>query len=110
LDLGKKQCRSPKRTTALIFGLVLVGVFTAGFLIGYLPSHSIVRQVQEQTKRLEQRDAILEQSLRITELRGAAGLMRYRVNQNVVPILYGLVSLQTQTLVHIYDRFVWLAL
>jgi hypothetical protein len=85
-------------------------VFTAGFLIGYLPSHSIVRQVQEQTKRLEQRDAILEQSLRITELRGAAGLMRYRVNQNVVPILYGLVSLQTQTLVHIYDRFVWLAL
>jgi len=62
--------------------VILLAVFIGGFLIGYLPARSTIEGLKTQNSRLEQRNAVLEQSLKITELRGAVGLMSYRVNQN----------------------------
>jgi len=62
--------------------VILLAVLIGGFLIGYLPARSTIEGLKTQNSRLEQRNAVLEQSLKITELRGAVGLMSYRVNQN----------------------------
>ena len=62
--------------------VTLLAVLIGGFLIGYLPARSTIEGLKTQNSRLEQRNAVLEQSLKITELRGAVGLMSYRVNQN----------------------------
>ena len=62
--------------------VTLFAVLIGGFLLGYLPARSTIEGLKTQNSRLEQRNAVLEQSLKITELRGAVGLMSYRVNQN----------------------------
>ena len=65
-----------------IIAVILIAVLIGGFLIGYLPARSTIEGLKTQNSRVEQRNAVLEQSLKITELRGAVGLMSYRVNQN----------------------------
>jgi len=65
-----------------IITVILIAVLIGGFLIGYLPARSTIGTLKTQNSRLEQRNAVLEQSLKIAELRGAVGLMSYRVDQN----------------------------
>jgi len=65
-----------------IIAVILIAVLIGGFLIGYLPARSTIDGLETQNSRLEQRNAVLDQSLKIAGLRGAAGLMSYRVNQN----------------------------
>lgn len=65
-----------------IIALVLVGVFIAGFLMGYLPLRSELEQLQAQNAKIEEQNASWAQSLKITNLRGAAGLMSYRISHN----------------------------
>jgi hypothetical protein len=68
------------KTVAIITG-ALIGVFIAGFLIGYLPQRRTIESLQEQIAGMEQQSAALQQSLKLAELRGAAGLMSYRANR-----------------------------
>jgi hypothetical protein len=58
-----------------IITVILIAVLIGGFLIGYLPARSTIGTLKTQNSRLEQRNAVLEQSLKIAELRGAVGLM-----------------------------------
>lgn len=51
-------------------------------MIGYLPARSTIDGLETQNFRLEQKNAVLDQSLKIAALRGAVGLMSYRANQN----------------------------
>jgi hypothetical protein len=79
---GEIHTLSPTAKTAVILGVAFAGVLIAGFSIGYLPARWTIDRLEAQISRLKQRNGTLEQSLRIAELRGAAGLMSYRVNQN----------------------------
>jgi hypothetical protein len=65
-----------------VTAVLLIAFLIAGFLIGSLPARSTIGGLETKISRLEQRNAVLEQSLKIAELRGAAGLMSYRVKQN----------------------------
>lgn len=65
-----------------IIAVLLVGAFIAGFLMGYLPLRSDLKKLQAENAKIEQQNATWAQSLRIANLRGAAGLMTYRVNRN----------------------------
>jgi phage shock protein A len=70
------------RRVAVISVILIAAVVVAVILIASLPSWSTIEGLETRISRLEQRNAVLEQSLKIAELRGAAGLMSYRVNQN----------------------------
>lgn len=70
------------RRVAVISVVLIAAVVVAVILIGSLPSRSTIEGLETRISRLEQRNAVLEQSLKIAELRGAAGLMSYRVDQN----------------------------
>ena len=65
-----------------VTAVILIAVLIVGVLIGSLPARSNIDGLETKISRLEQRNAVLEQSLKIAELRGAAGLMSYRVDQN----------------------------
>ena len=76
----------------LVAGALLVG----GFLLGYLPTHSQITDLELQNAHLRQQDGAfsrqiaelqqtihkLEGDLKLAELRGTAGLMSYRASQN----------------------------
>jgi hypothetical protein len=66
----------------VISGVAVISFFIAGFLIGFFPAHSRVDRLQTENAELRRQNANLQQSLRIAELRGVAGLMNHRVGQN----------------------------
>lgn len=73
---------SDLKRVAVVSVTLIAAVVVAIILIGSLPSRSNIDGLETRISRLEQRNAVLEQSLKIAELRGAAGLMSYRANQN----------------------------
>lgn len=60
----------------------MIGALLAAFLLGYLPAQSTIARLEAETVKLKQGNQVLERSLRIAELRGAAGLMSHRIRQN----------------------------
>ena len=76
----------------LIAGVLFVG----GFLLGFLPAHSNVVSLETQNQQFRQQNIALNREtvqfqqtiqklqsiLKIADLRGTAGLMSYRANQN----------------------------
>jgi hypothetical protein len=61
---------------------VVLVVFIAGFLIGFVPSQAALEQLRADNQQLKRSSSTLQSSLRLAELRGAAGLMQQRVNEN----------------------------
>jgi hypothetical protein len=61
---------------------VLIAVFVAGYLVGYLPSRMSASKVTEQNSQLQQNLALTEKRLRLAELRGQMGIMSYEANRN----------------------------
>jgi cell division protein FtsB len=78
--------------TPLSFAIITVllsAVFVMGLLISYLAVGPIRRDLRSEMKQLRQENtdlrqqtALLQQNLRVAELRGAVGLMSYRANRN----------------------------
>ena len=85
--------------TPMSFAIVTLfvgAVFVGGFLLGYLPTHSQILDLETQNAQLRQQDGAfsrqiaelqqtihkLEGDLKLAELRGTAGLMSYRASQN----------------------------
>jgi hypothetical protein len=85
--------------TPLSFAIVTLvsgALFVGGFLLGYLPVHSKIADLEAQNVQLRQNDAAfsrqnyelqqklqkLQADLKVAELRGTAGLMSYRASQN----------------------------
>ena len=66
----------------VITGVVVLVFFLAGFLIGFVPSQTALEQLRAENDQLQRSNSTLQSSLRIAELRGAAGLMQHRVDQN----------------------------
>ena len=85
--------------TPMSFAIVTLmagALFVGGFLLGYLPAHSQILELEPENAQLRQQDeafsrqiAELQQTihklqgdLKVAELRGTAGLMSYRASQN----------------------------
>ena len=65
-----------------IIGLVVLLFFVAGFLLGYIPGHGTAMRLRAENEELQRTNQTLQQTLRIAELRGAAGLINYRLSEN----------------------------
>lgn len=66
----------------IIVAVAILVFFIAGFLIGFAPQHAEVERLRARNQKVEHANVILESSLRIAELRGAAGLIQRRLDQN----------------------------